>query len=67
VFRAFRRLLASPAAFRLAVAAGRLAQRPFVSRGRLRRLPSFFGQWTTTRDLPPIASRTFSERWKDLG
>ena len=67
VFRAFRRLLASPAAFRLAVAAGRLAQRPFVSGGRLRRLPSFFGQWTATRDLPPIASRTFTERWKDLG
>jgi L-lactate dehydrogenase complex protein LldF len=66
VFSVFRRLLMSPTAFRLAARVGRLAQTPFVRRGRLRRLPLFFGQWTRTRDLPPVAARTFSERWKDL-
>ena len=34
--------------------------------GRLRSLPLFFGRWTATRDLPPVAARTFRERWKEL-
>src|SRR5467141_1633442 len=36
VFRAFRRLLLSPAAFRFSARAGRWLQRPFVRAGRLR-------------------------------
>jgi hypothetical protein len=43
-----------------------MAQRPFVRDGKLRTLPLFFGKWTRTRDLPPVAARTFSERWKEL-
>jgi L-lactate dehydrogenase complex protein LldF len=66
VFRAFRRLLLSPTAFRLSATAGRLLQRPFVRAGRLRGLPLLFGSWTRTRDLPPVAARTFRERWKEL-
>ncbi len=66
VFKVFRHLLTSPAAFRWSARLGRLAQRPFVRQGRLRRLPFFFGKWTATRDLPPVAARTFRERWKDL-
>ncbi|HEV8436734.1 MAG TPA: LutB/LldF family L-lactate oxidation iron-sulfur protein [Methylomirabilota bacterium] len=65
-FKAFRRLLASPAAFRWSVRVGRALQRPFVSDGRLQRMPSFFAKWTRTRDLPPVAAKTFSERWKEL-
>jgi L-lactate dehydrogenase complex protein LldF len=65
-FRAFRRLLMSETAFRASTRAGRLLQTPFVRRGRLRRLPLLFARWTRTRDLPPVASRTFRERWKDL-
>jgi hypothetical protein len=56
----------SPAAFRAAAAAARVLQRPFVRDGRLRGLPFVFGKWTATRDLPPVASRTFTERWRDL-
>jgi L-lactate dehydrogenase complex protein LldF len=66
VFKAFRRLLSSPAAFALSARAGRLFQRPFVQRGRLRGLPLFFGKWTASRDLPPVAAKTFRERWKEL-
>ena len=66
VFKTLRRVLASPALFRLSVALGRVAQRAFVRDGRLGSLPLFFGKWTKTRDLPPLAARTFSERWKDL-
>jgi L-lactate dehydrogenase complex protein LldF len=65
-FRAFAWLLRHPAAYRLATRVGRLFQRPFVRQGRVPRLPLFFGQWTRTRDLPAIASRTFSERWSAL-
>jgi len=66
VFKAFRGLLLSETAFKLSARIGRLAQRPFVRNGKLRSLPLFFGKWTATRDLPPIAARTFHERWKDL-
>jgi L-lactate dehydrogenase complex protein LldF len=66
VFGLFRRLLQSPAAFALAARVGRVAQKPLVRDGRLRRLPLFLGRWTATRDLPPVAAKTFRERWKDL-
>ncbi len=66
LFRAFRRLLLSPAAFRASARAGRWLQRPFVRAGRLRGLPLLLGRWTRTRDLPPVAARTFRERWKEL-
>jgi L-lactate dehydrogenase complex protein LldF len=67
LFAAFGRLLRSPGAFRLSVAAARMAQRPFVRDGRLPRLPLLLARWTAARDLPPVARKTFSERWKDIG
>ena len=66
MFGIFGRVLASPALFRLGAALGRLAQRPLVRSGRLRSLPLLLGRGTRSRDLPPLARRTFSERWKDL-
>jgi L-lactate dehydrogenase complex protein LldF len=66
VFKTFARVLRSSTLYRLAARIGRLAQRPFVRHGRIRSLPSFFGEWTKTRDLPPIAARTFQERWRDI-
>ena len=66
VFKALARLLRSPTLYRLAARIGRTAQRPFVRAGRIRALPSFFGEWTKTRDLPSIAARTFQERWRDI-
>ena len=66
VFKTLRRLLLSPIAYRLSATVGRWAQRPFVREGRLRGLPLVFGQWTKTRDPPPVAARTFRERWKEL-
>jgi L-lactate dehydrogenase complex protein LldF len=66
VFRAFARLLAAPRLYRLAPRLARVLQRPFVRAGRIGRLPLFFGAWTRTRDLPPVAARTFTERWAAL-
>src|SRR6266511_4058417 len=66
VFRSLMRLLMSPVAFQLSARVGRTLQRPFVREGRLRGLPLFLSKWTKTRDLPPIAAKTFRERWKEL-
>jgi L-lactate dehydrogenase complex protein LldF len=66
VFGALGWMLQRPALYRTAVRLGRLAQRPFMRRGMIRWLPLFFGAWTRTRDLPPVARRTFQERWAEL-
>jgi L-lactate dehydrogenase complex protein LldF len=66
VFTLAALILKSPALFRAAAAAGRLFQRPFLRNGRVRSLPLLFARWTATRDLPPVASKTFTERWKEM-
>ncbi len=43
---------------------GRLAQRPLVRRGKIRRLPGPLGGWTMSRDLDPIAEQSFREWWR---
>ncbi len=48
--------------FRLAQRIGRLAGRPFVRGGRIRRLPGL-SAWTETRDLRPVARQTFRDWW----
>jgi L-lactate dehydrogenase complex protein LldF len=65
-FQALARLLTRPALYRLSARLARLLQRPFLRDGAIRRLPLLFGRWTRTRDLPPVAARTFSERWAEL-
>jgi L-lactate dehydrogenase complex protein LldF len=65
-FAALGWLLRRPRLYRWAARIGRLLQRPFVRDGRIERLPLFFGEWTRTRDLPPVAARTFQQRWADL-
>jgi L-lactate dehydrogenase complex protein LldF len=62
-FKLLARVLTRPTLYRLAARAGRVLQRPFVRGGTIGHLPLFFGDWTRTRDLPPVAARTFQERW----
>jgi L-lactate dehydrogenase complex protein LldF len=66
VFRALAWLLRRPRLYRLAAPIGRWLQRPFVHGGGPRGLPLFLGRWTRTRDIPAVATRTFSEQWKTL-
>ncbi len=67
LFRTLGRLLRRPALFRAAGRGARWLQRPLVAPdGRLRGLPGFFRGWTASRDLPPLAERSFSERWQTL-
>lgn len=62
-FRMWAAFWRRPSGFRLFIRASRLGQRVFVRRGRIRHAPLFLGRWTRARDLPPIAKRTFRERW----
>ena len=48
----------------LAQRLGRVAQRPFLRRGAIRKLPGPLGAWTRTRDLRPIARESFLHWWK---
>ncbi len=50
--------------FAFAQRLGRLAQRPFVRRGSIRRLPGPLARWTTTRDLKPLADQSFRDWWR---
>ena len=49
--------------FGLAQRVGRFAQRPFVRRGKIPRLPPPLGAWTSSRDLRPVARETFRDWW----
>ena len=50
--------------FELAERLGRLAARPLVRRGRIRRLPGPLSGWTRSRELRPPARETFREWWR---
>jgi L-lactate dehydrogenase complex protein LldF len=65
-FKALAWLLRRPRLYRLAAPLGRSLQRPFARGGRIRALLPGLGEWTRTRDLPPVANRTFQERWAAL-
>jgi L-lactate dehydrogenase complex protein LldF len=67
VMRGVAWLFGSRARFTLAQRLGRLAQRPLVHRGAIRRLPPPLAAWTRTRDLKPIARQSFREWWKRSG
>jgi L-lactate dehydrogenase complex protein LldF len=43
----------------------RVGQRPFVRSGRIRSMPPPLRAWTRTRDLRPVAQRTFRRWWRE--
>jgi L-lactate dehydrogenase complex protein LldF len=49
--------------FGLAQRLGRISQRPFVRSGKISRLPRPLAAWTSSRDLKPVARRTFRGWW----
>lgn len=55
--------LTSPLLYRLGVVFGRIGLRFFSKEGRVRGGPPPINRWTHGRDFPPIAARTFHERW----
>lgn len=43
---------------------GRIVQKPFLRKGKIKRLPGMLSGWTKTRDLKPVAEQTFREWWE---
>jgi L-lactate dehydrogenase complex protein LldF len=62
-FRAWSTAWRSAGRYRSFVWISRIGQRLFTRRGRIRRAPFPLSKWTGGRDLPPLAARTFRERW----
>ena len=60
-------LAVRPAAYRRALGLARLAMRPRARDGWIARLPGPLSGWTTSRDFPLPAPRSFTERWRARG
>lgn len=66
IFSAWSLLLENRRRYELFLRAAALFERILPHRkGMIRRLPPPFHGWTQTRDLPPLASRSFMRRWKE--
>jgi L-lactate dehydrogenase complex protein LldF len=65
MFKGFEKTMKRPALYRAAAKTGRVAQKPAVRDGSVRPLPGPLSAWTNTRDLPPLAEKSFRELWKE--
>jgi L-lactate dehydrogenase complex protein LldF len=65
-YRLWREVLRRPWLYRLALACARLILRRRAKQGWLDRLPGSGAGWTSVRDFPAPAARSFRERWRDL-
>ena len=66
IFRAWSRLIEDRRRYALFLKGAAMAEKLLPrKRGMIRRLPPPFNGWTETRDLPPLAPKTFMERWKE--
>jgi L-lactate dehydrogenase complex protein LldF len=61
-FKAYGQVARRPNLYQLALKMGRVAQKPLVKNGRIRRAPGPLKGWTKQRDLPPLAKKSFSSR-----
>ena len=67
-FKLWAIVMMRPRLYELSTRLSRLLQRFIVRDGKLRAVPEGFqllGAWTDERDLRPLESRTFRERWRD--
>ncbi len=64
LMRAIAWVFGGPRRLAAAERLGRLAQRPFVHRGSIRKLPGPLAGWTRTRDLRPLAGESFRSWWR---
>src|SRR5262249_11665957 len=65
-YRMWKAVLRRPWLYRLALRFARVALRPLARDGWLRRLPGAGAGWTSVRDFPAPAARSFREEWKEL-
>ncbi len=65
-YRVWREMLLRPWLYRWSLRCARMLLRPWAREGWLRRLPGPGGGWTSRRDFPAPARRSFRELWKNL-
>src|SRR5262245_28015263 len=65
-YRLWSAVLRRPWLYRLALRGARIALRPFAQDGWLTRLPGPGANWTSTRDFPAPAPKSFRQRWREL-
>jgi L-lactate dehydrogenase complex protein LldF len=63
-FKGFENTMKSPALYKISGKMGRVAQKPLKKDGSVRPLPGPLSAWTDTRDLPPLAEKSFRDLWK---
>ena len=64
-FKVFENTMKNPALYNISRKAGRLAQKPLLDDGNVRPVPGPTSGWTGSRDLPPLAKKSFRELWKE--
>ncbi len=64
-FKVFENTMKHPALYRISGKAGRVAQKPLLGDGSVRPVPGPMSGWTGSRDLPPLAAKSFRELWKE--
>ena len=64
-FKVFENTMRSPALYNISGKLGRAAQKPLLKDGSVRPLPGPLRGWTGTRNLPPLAPKSFRELWRE--
>ena len=64
-FKVFESTMRRPALYKISGKAGRAAQKPLLRDGSVRPVSSPMSGWTGSRDLPPLAKKSFRELWKE--
>jgi L-lactate dehydrogenase complex protein LldF len=64
-FKGFESTMKRPVLYNISSRAGRLAQKPLEKDGSMRPLPGPLGAWTDSREMPPLAAKSFRELWKE--
>ena len=64
-FKVFESTMRRPALYKISGKAGRAAQKPLLRDGSVRPVPGPMSGWTGSRDLPPLAKKSFRELWKE--
>jgi L-lactate dehydrogenase complex protein LldF len=63
-FKGFESTMKRPLLYNISSRAGRLAQKPLEKNDSVRPLPGPLSAWTDSRELPPLAEKSFRELWK---
>ena len=64
-FKVFENTMKRPALYKLSGRASRAAQKPLLRDGLVRPIPGPMSEWTNSRDLPPLAKKSFRELWRE--